>query len=65
MSVNVGKPVEASDALGQAQENLNINTATEERPPPPLAVLLSTLSSPICLKQRKDCQLFGPNILQP
>jgi hypothetical protein len=34
MSDNGGKPVEASDALGQAQEHLQINIATEERPPP-------------------------------
>lgn len=34
MSDKGGKPVEASDALGQAQEHLQINTATEGHPPP-------------------------------
>jgi len=34
MSDNGRKPVEASDALGQAQEHLQINTAIEETPLP-------------------------------
>ena len=39
MSDNGGEPVEASDALRQEQEHLQINIATEERPPPPRSII--------------------------